>query len=751
MNKKTILTITIALILVQFNQINCLKCFSGFGLTSKSSGPTAYNYDNTSPQLECSGTLSTNPLYQPKGCYKFVHKLSDGNEYVEKGCFTGATSLSNLSPNYDGKTKHFSPKDHKLVRIANFRKIAQHMDEPVYKFVERLREAASECEFSNVDDEIINQIIDKTTSDALKTHLALTENLDLKKVLRVGSALETLKTSTQNKKEKLIVSIIKQIQVELLTVRKFRSYDTCGHCGHEYPHINRACPALNHTCSICKKHNHFESADNTNLTTTTINAIKPITTQDHFKKSQSTQTQLIKLMKNWKNSSEDDIENIFSLDQQSSKRKCVSIQMFNDTAPFLVDTGTTLNVIDQVTFESLDFDQVIIEPCTTRVYGYGSSQLKMPNHMLGIFSTNVKFKNKHIETRFAISKGHSGCILSLETLEALEIISITLSMNDEFNKYPSLFSGKVGKFKDIQVKLHVNHEVKSVRRRIPFHLRDRVEAEIQRLLDMDIIEPASGPTPWVSLIVVVPKPGQPDKIRICTDACLPNQAIARERHVTPTVEDIIIDLNALREAGTPKNASELRSFLGLATYVARFIEDYETISEPLWRLTKSNIRWHWNNTHKNAFEKVKESITTKAMAHFDKTWDTMIIVDASPVGLGAILMQTNSCDPNDTRIIMFITVTDNNAVELIFNNQKSNPPARIQRWCLRLSQYDFTIVHKPSKYNPADYLSRNPIDKPTSHNPAEEYVLFWKNELGPPVVKKDKLPILQKLTQVSKM
>ena len=32
-----------------------------------------------------------------------MHKLSDGNEYVEKGCFTGATSLSNLSPNYDGK------------------------------------------------------------------------------------------------------------------------------------------------------------------------------------------------------------------------------------------------------------------------------------------------------------------------------------------------------------------------------------------------------------------------------------------------------------------------------------------------------------------------------------------------------------------------------------------------------------------------------------------------------------------------
>ncbi|CAF1048362.1 unnamed protein product [Brachionus calyciflorus] len=109
MNKKTILTITIALILVKLNEINCLKCHAGFGLEPRKyySGlimivkfcQTDYNYE----KLECSGTNSTNPFYQPRGCYKFVHKLSDGNEYVEKGCFTGANTLNNISPTYNGK------------------------------------------------------------------------------------------------------------------------------------------------------------------------------------------------------------------------------------------------------------------------------------------------------------------------------------------------------------------------------------------------------------------------------------------------------------------------------------------------------------------------------------------------------------------------------------------------------------------------------------------------------------------------
>jgi hypothetical protein len=56
----------------------------------------------------------------------------------------------------------------------------------------------------------------------------------------------------------------------------------------------------------------------------------------------------------------------------------------------------------------------------------------------------------------------------------------------------------------------------------------------------------------------------------------------------------------------------------------------------------------------------------------------------------------------------FTLVTDNRAVQLIFANTKSKPPARIERMALRLSQFDFEIQHRPGATNMADYYSRHP-------------------------------------------
>ena len=73
----------------------------------------------------------------------------------------------------------------------------------------------------------------------------------------------------------------------------------------------------------------------------------------------------------------------------------------------------------------------------------------------------------------------------------------------------TIFTGKIGKFKDFQVKLHIDEKVPSVaqtERRIPFALRKKVQAEIEKLEQLDIIEDVTGqPTPWLNPIVTVQK------------------------------------------------------------------------------------------------------------------------------------------------------------------------------------------------------------------------------------------------------
>ena len=67
----------------------------------------------------------------------------------------------------------------------------------------------------------------------------------------------------------------------------------------------------------------------------------------------------------------------------------------------------------------------------------------------------------------------------------------------------------MGKLKDTQIKLHIDENVTPIAqpaRRVPFHIRKALDKALDELEDNEIIEPAIGTTPWVSPLVVFPKP-----------------------------------------------------------------------------------------------------------------------------------------------------------------------------------------------------------------------------------------------------
>ena len=151
-------------------------------------------------------------------------------------------------------------------------------------------------------------------------------------------------------------------------------------------------------------------------------------------------------------------------------------------------------------------------------------------------------------------KGNTGNLLSHNTAQKLGLIRIsvdTTTVMDGNKKSPevlqeefkSLFGG-VGKVPNKVVKLHIDPDVitrQQPHRRIPFHVREDVEKELQRLARLDIIEKVDGPTPWISPIVVVPK--KSGEVRICVDMPDANKAIKREKHLVQTIDDLIVDLN----------------------------------------------------------------------------------------------------------------------------------------------------------------------------------------------------------------
>ena len=90
----------------------------------------------------------------------------------------------------------------------------------------------------------------------------------------------------------------------------------------------------------------------------------------------------------------------------------------------------------------------------------------------------------------------------------------------------------------------------------------------------------------------------------------------------------------------PESPSEVKSLLGMAQYVSRFIPNYATIISPLRALTHQNSVWKWDTEEESAFRKLQnELISDRVMAYFDPTKSTDVLVDASPTGLGAIQIQ----------------------------------------------------------------------------------------------------------------
>ena len=67
-------------------------------------------------------------------------------------------------------------------------------------------------------------------------------------------------------------------------------------------------------------------------------------------------------------------------------------------------------------------------------------------------------------------------------------------------------------------------------------------------------------------------------------------------------------VDASELAQSPNNASELKSFLGLATLCSRFIPNYSTLTGPLRQLLKHNASFHWKPVHENAFMELKNTL-----------------------------------------------------------------------------------------------------------------------------------------------
>ncbi|GJZ06003.1 putative reverse transcriptase domain-containing protein [Tanacetum coccineum] len=105
-------------------------------------------------------------------------------------------------------------------------------------------------------------------------------------------------------------------------------------------------------------------------------------------------------------------------------------------------------------------------------------------------------------------------------------------------------------------------------------------------------------------------------------------------HVDPS------KIEAVKNWKAPRTPSEVRSFLGLAGYYRRFIENFSKIAKSLTILTQKCKTFDWGEEQENAFQTLKDKLcNAPVLALPDGPEDFVVYCDASGLGLGCVLMQ----------------------------------------------------------------------------------------------------------------
>ncbi|KAI3758555.1 hypothetical protein L6452_06122 [Arctium lappa] len=99
-------------------------------------------------------------------------------------------------------------------------------------------------------------------------------------------------------------------------------------------------------------------------------------------------------------------------------------------------------------------------------------------------------------------------------------------------------------------------------------------------------------------------------------------------------------IEAMMNWEPPMSPTEIRSFLGLAGYYRRFIQDFSKIVSPLTSLKKKNVKFLWTEAQEKAFRTFQKKLCKAPILSLPKgSEDFVVYSDASKLGLMCVLMQ----------------------------------------------------------------------------------------------------------------
>ena len=322
-------------------------------------------------------------------------------------------------------TTCFTPKQNSTYEIYKFRQAKQTQGETIDEFHTRLRTLANTCDFHDVKQEILMQILHGCLSSRLRRRGLMT-NLPLDQLLAEARSYELAEcraaeiegvTVGVNKvtqfrrgrgryrcssnrgssrhgptsrdqfdrggsrghyysRGRVGFSTAEVVLVLVFLYRKSSNWggfsqhgatNTCRYCGGPFPHLT-PCPAKGKQCRSCQKIGHFAR-----VCESTNHEVRQVMqgTESYF------------------SDGEDNVQFVFAVNNSVTKTPTVETRICDTNISFLIDTGASINIIDYQSYQ-IFCPRSKLQPHSPMIYAYGS-QSALP--VTGNFSTQIIHKN----------------------------------------------------------------------------------------------------------------------------------------------------------------------------------------------------------------------------------------------------------------------------------------------------------------------------------------------------------------------
>lgn len=422
---------------------------------------------------------------------------------------------------------HFTPKSCGFGDRYNFYTATQNIGENYSQWAARLRGLTAKCQFSNIEEALRDRFLmgmlpgperDKLFTKSLKS-LTLANAVEMADSLRsarevaasaAAAAAAAAGAPAQPGQHDQLFKIsnsggVKKVQCLVCGFKNHKSSECryanykCKKC-HEKGHLRRMCKKVNYMASEC-----IEEGE------------------------------------------DDDDGEFFNIRSSNGEPMTEQVNVQGLLMKFQIDSGSAVTAISQQTYKK-HFINVPLSLTSKRLLSYTGDKIDC----MGVVHLSFTYAGKTHPLKVFVIRNGGPPLLGRDFISLFKLEMLPVNFNEEANgiidelqaKYPSVFSDKLGKFNKYKVSLNLKESAKPIffkARPVAYALKDKMDSEIDRLLQVGILKPVEH-SEYASPVVPVLK--RNGSIRLCADYSVTiNKQLNVDKYPLPTAQELFTKLH----------------------------------------------------------------------------------------------------------------------------------------------------------------------------------------------------------------